>query len=116
MKNIFDYTYYRIAKFYYKRDGSDAITALLTITLIFSLYVIDILLFVFEVLNINIRIQASFIERCVIAVSLYIVYLPIKKRYSGKYFLLREKWIKETKYKKRLNGFLVILFILSPLI
>lgn len=114
MKNIFNYTYYRITKFYYKKDGSDATTALLTITLILSLFVISIEFIISGYFEIYRKI--STLEIILILILMFVFYLILKKRYKNKYSSFREKWIKETNNNKRLNGFLVILFILSPLI
>lgn len=114
MKNIFNYTYYRITKFYYKKDGSDATTALLTITLILSLFLISIEFIISGYFGLDRKI--STLEIILILIVMFVFYLILRKRYENKYSSFREKWIKETNNKKRLNGFLVILFILSPLI
>lgn len=114
MKNIFNYTYYRITKFYYKKDGSDATTALLTITLILSLFVISIEFIISGYFGLDRKI--STLEIILILIVMFVFYFILRKRYENKYSSFREKWIKETNNKKRLNGFLVILFILSPLI
>lgn len=117
MKNIFDYTYYRIAKFYFKRDGLEAFTALLTISLIYAFYLMDIfflakdLFFYAEKSN-----KVYLLEKIVLLLILFLIYFYNKKRYKGKYFFFREKWSKESKSKKQIKGILVIIFILSPLL
>ena len=116
MKNIFDYTYFRIAKFYFKGDGLDATTSLLTISLIIYLYLLDAYLLTKEVLNIDNKPRiTSLYEKIFVVFIMYLIYLYVKKIYQNKYLFLREKWINEEKNKKRINGFFVILFILSPL-
>lgn len=116
MKNIFDYTFYRIAKFYFKRDGSDSITALLTLTLIMFLYFLNIFLAFFELLKIDIIGMSTIFEKVTILIIIFFIYLFNKKKYNRRYLALRDKWINEEKNKKRINGFFVIFFILSPLL
>jgi hypothetical protein len=117
MKNIFDYTYYRIAKFYFKRDGLEAFTSVLTISLIKGLYLMSLffLLKDFFFYNREGRIVGTF-EKAALLLVLLLLYLYNKKKYQEKYLFLRDKWTNEEKYKKRINGFLVIFFILSPLL
>ena len=82
MKNIFDYTYYRIAKFYFKRDGSDAITALLTLTLIMFLYFLNMFFVCFELLKIDINGNSTIFEKATILIVIFFFYL-IKKNTKG---------------------------------
>lgn len=115
MKNIFDYTYYRIAKFYFKRDGSDAITALLTLTLIMFLYFLNMFFVCFEFLKIDINGKSTIFEKATILIVIFFIYLFNKKKYKGRYLDLRDKWINEEINKKRINGFFIVFFILLPL-
>jgi membrane protein YdbS with pleckstrin-like domain len=114
MKIIFDYTYYRIAKFYFKRDGSEAVTALLTITLVHFLYLLSIVFFLIGIFEIG-RRKTSTLEKTTIVIVIFLIFLYNKRNYNGKYFNLREKWKNETKKMKIRNGILIILFVLSPL-
>ena len=117
MKNIFDYTFYRISKFYFKRDGSDAITSLLTLTIIIFLYLLDALFLIRELLNFDNKPRTtSLVEKILAVFIILLIYLYNRKKYKDKYLFFREKWINEEKNKKRINGFIVILFILSPLL
>lgn len=117
MKNIFDYTYYRIAKFYFKRDGLSAFTALLTVSLIYAFYLMAFfflgkdLFFYTEK-----RSEVYLLEKIVLFSILFLIFLYNKKRYKGKYFFFREKWSKESDKQKQIKGVLVILFIVSPLL
>ena len=117
MKNIFDYTFYRIAKFYFKRDGSDTITSLLTLTIIIFLYLLDAYFLIKELLNFdNKQRTTSLVEKILVVFIMLLIYLYNRKKYKNKYFGYRDIWVNEEKNKKRINGFLVILFILSPLL
>ena len=44
IKDFFDYHYYRVAKFYYKRDGANATTALISVSAVQMWIIINILL------------------------------------------------------------------------
>ena len=117
MKNIFDYTYYRIAKSYFKRDGLEAFTSVLTISIIKGLYLMCFFFFVKDFFFYDREGRTvGVIEKVIILFILFLIYLYNRKKYQGKYLVFREKWINEEKKKKQLNGFFVILFILSPLI
>ncbi|OXA87409.1 hypothetical protein [Flavobacterium hercynium] len=117
MRIIFNYTYYRIAKFYFKRDGLEAFTALLTISLIKAIYLMDIIFLIRDLfLDVEKANKVHFSEKIVVLLILFLIYLFNRKQYKGKYILFREKWSNEQKTKKQIKGFLVILFILSPLL
>lgn len=80
MKNIFDYAYYRIAKSYFKKDGSDAITAILTIALIKFLYLLNIYFFCKDLFFFtNEARMVGIIEKGIIILLIYLVYLQTKK-------------------------------------
>lgn len=108
-KDFFDYHYYRIAKFYYKRDGSDAFTALLSVTTVQSWLLINVLIFFQEIFFNNRRFEYGWISWVVI---LIIVALINSKMYRNKYMFFRNKWINEDKNKKRIKGVIVIFTIL----
>ncbi|MFK7049807.1 hypothetical protein FLACOL_00454 [Flavobacterium columnare] len=117
MKNIFDYTFYRISKFYFKRDGTDAITSLLTLTIIMFLYLLNAYFLIRELLNFDNKPRTTgLVDKIGIVFIMLLIYLYNRKKYKGKYFILRDIWINEEKNKKQINGFFVVLFILSPLI
>lgn len=46
IRDFFNYHYYRVAKFYYKRDGADATTALISVSAVQGWIIINILLFI----------------------------------------------------------------------
>ncbi|WP_347053594.1 hypothetical protein [Flavobacterium olei] len=117
MNKIFDYTYYRIAKKYFKRDGSQSITALLTLTLIMSLYILFLFFAVlFSFFEVPDRDNTPVWEKAIVLTIMFLIFLYNKKRYNNMYFVFRERWINESKTLKIRNGILVIFFIISPLI
>lgn len=109
IKNFFDYHYYRIAKFYYKRDGSDATTALISVAAVQGWIIVNILLFIKEFFFETEKFKYSWIFFILIMVG---IIFYNKKRYKDKYLQFREKWINEKKRQKAINGILVILTII----
>jgi hypothetical protein len=117
MNNILDYTYYRIAKKYFKRDGSQSITALLTLTLIISLYILFLFFAVlFSFFEVTDRDNTPVWEKAIVLSIMFLIFLYNKKRYNNMYFVFRERWINESKTLKIRNGIFVIFFMISPLI
>ncbi|MGI9582586.1 hypothetical protein ACR1PO_15430 [Chryseobacterium sp. RRHN12] len=109
MKNFFDYHYYRVAKFYYKRDGADATTALISVSAVQAWIVINIFLFMKELFFKDIKIKYSWIIFLAVMVGILIYN---KKKYKSKYPILRNKWINESKKNKAINGVIIILTII----
>ncbi|UZT97257.1 hypothetical protein ODZ84_19010 [Chryseobacterium fluminis] len=109
INNFFDYHYYRIAKFYYNRDGADATTALISVSAVQGWIIVNILLFFKELFFQGEKIKYGWIFFLIIMVGT-IVYN--KKKYRKKYFLLRDQWINESKGDKIKKGILIIFTII----
>jgi len=108
-KNFFDYHYYRVAKFYYKRDGSDATTAIISVSSIQAWLLINVFIFTKNLLFSSEKFKYSWIFFVfIMVITLFYNY----KRYNNKYLEFRNKWINENLDKKRLNGFIIILTII----
>ncbi|WP_223649912.1 hypothetical protein [Hymenobacter psoromatis] len=117
MSNLFNYVFYRIAKFYYKWDGSDSSTAIIAISGIQVLYVA--LLFS-TLIRVNFtRHQINPYSKSIEIVGFFsiliLVYLNSKK-YEGLYNLLRNKWINETYTQGFFRGLGVWVIALFPLL
>lgn len=110
MKDFFDYHYYRVAKYYYKRDGVDATTALISVSAVQAWILINILLFIKELFfqDINLKKYGWIIFLIVMVGTL--IYNNI--RYKNKYQELRNRWINENRKDKAINGLIVILTII----
>jgi hypothetical protein len=114
---IFDYIYFRIAKFFFKRDGSDGVTAISIISLMQACIIVAIIVLIlkltslFEIAIISGKALGCF--SAIIAVALMRVNFLF---YKKKYHFLRSKWINESINKKRINGILVIFGILAPIL
>lgn len=115
---FFDYTFYRLAKRYFKTDGRNHFTALVSISLIQFLY----LLTVFAIINKFLLGDLTYItsNRLINLAIFGAVFLPFyffnKRKYKEKYFIFRERWKNEAKKIKFRNGLLMILFMISPLV
>ncbi|MGV2449779.1 hypothetical protein [Chryseobacterium sp.] len=109
MKDFFDYHYYRVAKFYYKRDGSDATTALISISAVQGWLVINILLFIKELFFQDIKLKYGWIIFLAVMIG---VLIYNKKKYKNKYSELRNRWIHENSKDKAINGLIIILTII----
>ncbi|PZQ98231.1 MAG: hypothetical protein DI539_29580 [Flavobacterium psychrophilum] len=113
MKNIidfFDYHYYRVAKFYFKRDGIGAITALISVTSVQVWVLINILLFV-EGLFYN-EIEKFKYYKVIYFVIVIGVFLYNRNRYKNKYLDYRERWKNEDIKLKRNRGVIIIITII----
>ncbi|WP_123906678.1 hypothetical protein [Chryseobacterium sp. MYb7] len=110
MKDFFDYHYYRVAKFYYKRDGADATTALISVSAVQAWIVINILLFIKELFfqDINLK-KYGWIIFLIVMVGI-LIYNNI--RYKNKYQELRNRWINENRKDKTMKGLIIILTII----
>ncbi|QBA22449.1 hypothetical protein EU348_15150 [Chryseobacterium indologenes] len=109
MRDFFDYHYYRVAKFYYKRDGSDATTALISISAVQGWLVINILLFIKELFFQDIKLKYGWI---IFLGVMVVVLIYNKKKYKNKYSELRNRWIHENSKDKAINGLIIILTII----
>lgn len=109
IRDFFSYHYYRVAKFYYKRDGADATTALISVSAVQGWIIINILLFIKETLFNNEKLKYGWVVFLVVMVG---ILFYNKKKYKNKYLELRSKWINEEKNDKIFNGILVILTII----
>jgi hypothetical protein len=110
MKYFFDYHYYRVAKFYYKRDGSSATTALISVSAVQGWIIIKILIFIKELFfqDINLK-KYGWIIFLIVMVGI-LIYNNI--RYKNKYQELRNRWINENRKDKTINGLIIILTII----
>lgn len=109
MKDFFDYHYYRVAKFYYKRDGADATTALISVSAVQAWIIINILLFFKESFFQDIKFKYGWVIFLIIMIGV-LIYNKVK--YKNKYSELRNRWINEEKNDKTIKGVMIILIII----
>lgn len=115
---VFDYIYYRIAKFYFKRDGSSAFRAISILSILQCLLFSELIFFI-----IRIYVPISETEKYSklsgnIGVAVALIFLLLNYlRYKGKYWQLSERWKNsDSPLIFKLKGLLVVLVILLPFI
>jgi hypothetical protein len=114
---VFDYMFYRLAKFFYKRDGSLAprAIAIVTLTQVLSIAIVLTLIvrLFFDLDQTAIHAKdAGKIGGVAGIVGLVLNYIRYRKGYSK----LSDRWRNaETSEQRRLRGFLVFLGILLPI-
>jgi uncharacterized membrane protein len=110
---IFDYIYFRVAKYFFRKDGTSAPRAIAIVTVV-QVLLIGAILFTLEkhLLRVGVSKEiAKYIGTLIAGVLLLLNYL----RYKGKYFRYREKWLENEKTKDyRLKGYLVVMGIILP--
>lgn len=115
---VFDYIFYRIAKYYYKKDGSDAFTAVILVSLIQNYLIIAIfapILYQFYSVE-ETAPFAKLVGKLSIIPGLIILYLNYR-RYKGKYPQLEERWRdKQTPLQRKILGILITMAVFAPLI
>jgi amino acid transporter len=114
---LFDYIFYRVAKFFYKKDGIDAFTGLCTVGLIQGLTV-GVLAFSILRSIYGLSETAKITKGSgLIGVSIGVLFLIFNYlRYKGKYWRFAEKWTdNETQQQKEVRGLLVVMAILLPI-
>lgn len=110
MKDFFDYHYYRIAKFYFKRDGIGAVTALISVTAVQSWMIINLLLFL-EGIYFNENEQLKY-YKIIYLVIIATIFFYNKNKYTNKYLEFRKKWKNENLKKRRMKGIIIIVTII----
>ncbi|HTJ51990.1 MAG TPA: hypothetical protein VL443_21160 [Cyclobacteriaceae bacterium] len=115
---LFDYIFYRVAKKYYKRDGRDAFTAVLVVSII----QIELLADLFIILTKFFVPPSATTEYIkygrILGIVIAVVFLIINYFYfKGKYWIFSNQWKEsETPSQHFMRGCLVILAIISPVI
>jgi ABC-type Fe3+ transport system permease subunit len=111
MKEFFEYHYYRIAKFNFKREGSFAFSALLSVSSVQLLVIVNVLLFLQSLFS-DIKRKTYLYEKIIfVIILLFLLYFNFRK-YNKKYFEFREKWKNEDKKTRILKGVIIIFTIL----
>ncbi len=113
---LFDYVFYRVAKFFYRKDGIDAIRAIAVVTIVQGFLageVLTIVLRLFFSLDEIAKFSIS-VSKVGIAVALILLFLNYQ-RYKGKYWKFADRWrSSESQAQTIQRGWLVVLVILIP--
>ena len=111
---FFDYLFYRLAKFFYRRDGAFASRAVITVSTVQFMLPSAIMLFIQKSLyGRDTTSKYSKVEAiCFTSVLVFVVGLNFFK-YRDKYRVFREKWKDETGSQKRIRGVGIVFLVLA---
>jgi hypothetical protein len=114
---FFDYIYYRITQFFFKRDGRTGFTGIAFISLLQTLSVAVVVLEISkQLLTADTRAlfskQFGYLGAGIALFSMVYNY----KKYNGKYNKYRFHWKDETKETRILKGFYIFLSFLLPIV
>ncbi len=114
---FFDSIFYRMTKAYMKWDGKDGSTSWVGFSMIVffvAIFIVLSLLILFAGRD-TLKVYSDILK--FVGVGFFVIVLIyFRRRYKGKYDDFHERWKDEPKFKKRLNGVLVILSLLIPVL
>jgi len=115
MKNIFEYIYYRLNKFYYKWDGPNGSTSAIGISMVQMVMIINITIIPlrFYLGQSDLSNFLKKIDELIIVILACLVFVNIRI-YKDKYNTFTTRWQNETPKQKRTRGFLVVMALLTP--
>lgn len=115
MKFFFEYIYYRITQFYFKWDGRTGGTAIVAISMIQTLLIGDIVVFL-SILLLEKGDTSPYSKTIAYFFGIILVMLVIYnyRKYNGRYNKFRSFWKKETRRERFFKGVLVITSLICP--
>jgi hypothetical protein len=115
---LFEYIFYRIAKFYYKRDGSRAFGAVAVVSVMQGVLFADIMIVVLNLFVEN-ATRSEYVKYGR-PIGYLLAFSLIAFNYwyfKDTYWKLSDRWReKETSAQRRMRGYLVVLSIFTPFI
>lgn len=114
-KFFFDYIYYRMTKLYFKWDGRTGFTAIIGISMIQILLVVDIVVFAIRLFYERSQTK-NYIEpgKWIVVTFCIAVIAYNYRKYDGTYNKLRFHWKDEPNKLRILKGVLVVLSLAIP--
>jgi H+/Cl- antiporter ClcA len=118
MQNFFfDYIYYRLLQFYFKWDGRNGITAVIGVSMIQCLVLVDVMLwgerFIYSKKQIISDQNAKMVAYLGVAVLFGLIAFNYFK-YRNKFNSFRNRWKQESSRSRRLKGFAVLACLILP--
>jgi len=115
MSFFFDYIYYRVTQFYFKWDGRTGGTAIVAVSMIQTLLVGDIAIFLLR-LVFDRSDTAPYAKTIAYFFGGILVLLMIYnyRKYNGSYNKFRSFWREETNSQRLVKGFFVIASLIIP--
>jgi hypothetical protein len=118
MKKIsifFEYLYYRITKAYLKWDGDEGITAIIAISMLQTLLIGDLIIFIIRLfLDRGETLEYAKIASGVgVGMFLLLGFINFSK-YRKKFEEYQLRWSNENKSKRRIRGVLIVVSLIIP--
>ncbi len=115
MKFYFDYIFYRMAQFFFKRDGSLADRAIFGVSMIQSLIILTICLIITHFLFSTQYLHSHSKQGGLIAVCITLLFIIYNfRKYKGRYHIYREYWKDELHSQRVKKGYLVLFSLIMP--
>lgn len=114
MNFFFDYIYYRVNQFFFKKDGRKGDRSINAVTWIQFGIFLNVYIIILEILDFHTKKGFSpLVKWGIIGVGLGVFYYN-DWRYSGKYNKYRFHWKDESKETRFYKGILVIISLIVP--
>ena len=112
---FWDYIYYRMVQVNYKWDGKESATALVGVSMIQAVSIVDIILLGLRVCFSTSRLSPYSKKIGYLSVLIFIIISACNDRiYKNKYESIRSRWVDETSQERFLKGILVVLCLILP--
>ncbi|UXE67867.1 MAG: hypothetical protein KA713_04485 [Chryseotalea sp. WA131a] len=116
--NLVEYIFYRVAKFYYKRDGSSAFRAVAVLSVMQGMLLVDLLLLIRVLFLHQSDVQGYVKYGRMIGVALAVLLIALNYfHFRGKYWKLSDRWREKEKDNpalRKTRGWLVVFAIILP--
>lgn len=116
--NLIEYIFYRVAKFYYKRDGSSAFRAVAVLSVMQGMLIVDLFLLIRVLFLHQSDVQDYVKYSRIIGIALAILLIALNYlHFKDKYWKLSDRWREKEKDNptlRKTRGWLVIFAIALP--
>jgi len=115
MKTLFDYIFYRVARFYYKWDNSNGITGIIAVTMVQALLILDLIIIISK-FKYDRTITSQYAPSIKLAASIFFIVLLLLnfRKYYDKFHTYKKRWNGEEKNAFFNHGILVMLSLIIP--
>ena len=110
MKKMLDYTFYRIARFYYKWDRSYAVTAITLISVYESLLLV--VFYFFTISTLTKQSYSTFTYKLIFGPIMVAIMIANTIYFKNKYPKLNKLWRNESRNDRIKHGFYIFLAVI----
>lgn len=115
LSTLFEYTYYRVTRAYYKWDINKGITAIFAIAMFQTLIISDFLIFILKLFYNRSETMSYSKQFALAGCSLFIILSVLNHlRFKDKYEELKLRWENENTTQRRIRGILLIIMLVIP--